>query len=222
MIRIFAGYDPREAVGYHVFCSSVIRRCTSPVAIHPLGLSLLRGYREKHDDGSNDFIYSRFLVPWLCGFEGWALFVDGADMLCRDDIGKLWDLRDSKKALQVVQNSYTTRHPVKYQGTMLEAVNPSYPRKNWSSVMLMNCSKLEMLTPAFVEKQAGSYLHRFEFTQELGELPETWNHLVGEQGFNPDAQLVHFTLGLPSFPAYRKTDYADEWREELSHVVHSG
>ena len=222
VIRIFAGYDAREAVGYHVFSSSVIRRCTDPVAIHPMGLSLLRGYREKHTDGTNDFIYSRFLVPWLCGYEGWALFVDGADMLCRDDISKLWLYKDSSKAIQVVQHSYSTTNPVKYRGTMLEAVNHSYPKKNWSSVMLMNCAKLTQLTPALVERQSGAYLHRLEFTDEIGELPETWNHLVGEQGYDPDAQLVHFTLGIPSFPLYRQCDYADEWREELSYVMHSG
>jgi hypothetical protein len=222
MIRIFAGYDAREAVGYHVFCSSVIRNSTDPVAIHPLGLSLLRGYREKHIDGTNDFIYSRFLVPWLCSYEGWALFCDGADMLCRDDIGKLWDLKDSRHAIQVVQHSYTTTNPIKYKGTILENINQSYPKKNWSSVMLMNCEKLKMLTPKFVEKQAGSFLHRLEFTDEVGSLPETWNHLVGEQGFDPEAQLAHFTLGIPSFSYYKKCDYADEWREELSYVMHSG
>lgn len=222
MIRVFAGYDAREAVGYHVFCSSVIRHSTDPVAIHPLGLSLLRGYREKHIDGTNDFIYSRFLVPWLCGYEGWAIFVDGADMLCRDDIGKLWDLKDSRHAIQVVQHSYTTINSTKYRGTVLESINQSYPKKNWSSVMLMNCEKLRMLTPKFVEKETGSFLHRLEFTDEVGALPETWNHLVGEQGYDPDAQLAHFTLGIPSFPFYKKCDYADEWREELSYVTHSG
>lgn len=222
MIRIFAGYDPREAVGYHVFCSSVIRRSTDPVAIHPMGLSLLRGYREKHTDGTNDFIYSRFLVPWLCGYEGWAIFCDGADMLCRGDIGELWSLRDSRKAIQVVQREYRTLSPIKYKGTVLEAHNPDYPRKNWSSVMLMNCEKLTQLTPKFVEGASGKELHRFEFTQELGEIPEEWNYLVGEQGFNSDAKLAHFTLGIPSFPAYRKCEFADEWREELSYVTHSG
>lgn len=219
MIRVFAGYDPREAIGYHVFSSSVIRRSTEPVAIHPLGLSLLRGYRERHEDGTNDFIYSRFLVPWLCNFEGWAIFCDGADMLLRDDIGKLWDMRNSRYAIQCVQREYITRNSVKYRGTVLEAPNESYPRKNWSSVMLMNCEKLSQLTPKFVEGATGKELHRFEFTQELGELPQTWNHLVGEQGYDPEAQLVHFTLGIPSFPSYRQCDYGDDWRLELSHVL---
>lgn len=219
MIRIFAGYDPRESLGYHVFSSSVIRRSTEPVAVHPLGLSLLRGYREKHEDGTNDFIYSRFLVPWLCDFEGWALFVDGSDMLFRDDPGKLWDLRDERKAVQVVQHSYETRNPYKYVGTTMEAGNQDYPRKNWSSVMLMNCSKLKQLTPKFVENASGPELHRLTFTDELGELPSTWNHLVGEYGFDPEAQLVHFTLGIPSFGHYRTCDYGDEWRLELSHVL---
>ena len=85
MINIYIGYDPREAVAYHVCVNSIIRSASEPVSVVPLALSCLGGYKETHSDGSNQFIYSRFMVPHLQDYRGWALFLDG-DMLLR------WDL----------------------------------------------------------------------------------------------------------------------------------
>jgi lipopolysaccharide biosynthesis glycosyltransferase len=211
---IFVGHDPREAVAFHVFNESLIRHASRPIRIVPLALSLLRDYTETHTDGSNAFIYSRFLVPHMMGFEGWALFCDG-DMLARGDICKLWDMRDDQCAVQVVKHKYTTKHKRKYVGTSMETINPDYPRKNWSSVMLLNCShpSNRVLTPDYVMAATGPKLHRFQHLtdDEIGELPAEWNWLVGEYPHNPDAKLAHYTLGVPAIEAYKTCDYADEW-----------
>ena len=89
-IPIFIGYDPREAIAYHACVNSIIRQSSVPVAIIPLALNTLTEYSELHTDGSNQFIYSRFLVPYLMNFSGWAIFMDG-DMIVRGDIAELWD-----------------------------------------------------------------------------------------------------------------------------------
>jgi hypothetical protein len=81
MIRIFAGYDPREAVGYHVFCQSLIERTSEPVAITPL-------YGTQRD-GTNAFTYQRFLVPYFTKFTGRAIFLDASDMLMLANIDDL-------------------------------------------------------------------------------------------------------------------------------------
>ena len=219
MIRLFVGYDPREAVAYHVFTSSVLTKASKPVSITPLSLNTLRDYyRETHTDGSNDFIYTRFLVPAICNYAGWAIFADG-DMLCRDDIVKLWRQRDSSKAVQVVQHDYKTKHPVKYLG----APNVDYERKNWSSLILWNCGHPanSRLTPEMLMRQSGAYLHRFKWLkeEEIGGIHETWNWLVTEYEHDPYASLVHHTLGSPCFPEYRDCDYADEWYAELETVL---
>ena len=65
MIAVAIGFDPREAIAYHVCSNSIIRHASQPVAILPLALGNLRGHAETHTDGSNQFIYSRFLVPHL-------------------------------------------------------------------------------------------------------------------------------------------------------------
>jgi len=89
-IPVFIGYDPREAIAFHTCVNSIIRHATQPVSIHPLALNLLSGYEETHTDGSNHFIYSRFLVPHMAGYIGQAIYIDG-DMIVKDDIAKLWN-----------------------------------------------------------------------------------------------------------------------------------
>ena len=107
-IPIFIGYDPREAIAYHVCVNSIIRNASAPVAIVPVALNLFKEYTETHTDGSNHFIYTRFLVPYLMSWTGKAIFIDG-DMIVRDDITKLWNLRDNHKDVMVVKHDYKTK-----------------------------------------------------------------------------------------------------------------
>ena len=177
-------------------------------------------YVERHRDGSNQFIYSRFLVPELMGFSGWALYIDG-DMLLRTDIAALWDLRDESKAALCVQHDYKTRMKTKYLG----AKNQDYPRKNWSSVVLWNCGHPanRALTAAFVEQASGTQLHRFSWLadEQIGALPKEWNWLPDELGPNPQAKLLHWTLGAPCFHDFADAPMAEEWHRERELMNHS-
>lgn len=210
MINLFVGFDPREAVAYHVFCNSIIQNTSVPVQITPLVLSQLQEFNERHDDRSNDFVYSRFLTPYLSDFKGWTIFADG-DMICQGDLKELIDMADPSKAVMVVKHDYQTKATQKYLGN----INENYPRKNWSSVILWNCDhpKHKILTPDFVSKQTGKFLHRFSWLddQDIGELPLEWNWLASEYRVNREAKLIHFTLGTPCFKDYKNSDMADIW-----------
>jgi hypothetical protein len=222
MLKIFVGFDGKvEPVAYHTFCQSVIEKSSIPVSFTPLALNTLSEYKETHTDGSNAFIYSRFLVPYLCDFKGMALFVDG-DMICRADLAEiLWE-HEQDHAVKVVKHYYQTKHPVKYLG----AKNEDYPKKNWSSVMLWNCGHHlnKQLTPQFVMDKPGKYLHRFEWLkypeEQVGKLDETWNWLETEYEYNPDAKLVHHTLGTPCFKDYQNTDYSQEWWDTYQRMIY--
>lgn len=218
---IFIGYDPLEAIAFHTCVNSIIRHSSKPVTIHPLALSNILDYQETHKDGSNDFIYSRFLVPYLMNWKGTALFIDG-DMVVTGDISTLFDLKDPYSAVQVVKHDYKTRAPVKYFG----AKNEDYPRKNWSSVMLWNCGHMthRKLTPEFVQKQPGSYLHRFAWLPDdlIGSLPIEWNWLPDELGKNEKAKLLHWTLGTPCFKEFRNATMSEYWHHERKLTNHSG
>jgi lipopolysaccharide biosynthesis glycosyltransferase len=213
MINIFIGYDHREAIAYHVCANSIIRHSSKPVSLTPLALKNMQDYEEKHTDGSNQFIYSRFLVPHLMQYKGWAIFMDG-DMLLRDDIEKLWALRDESKAVMVVKHDYKTKMTEKYLG----AKNENYPRKNWSSVILWNCEHPAnaVVTPEFIQTATGAQVHRFTWLDDnlIGELPVEWNWLPDEFGANQEAKLLHYTLGTPSFHDFATTPMGDEWHRE--------
>lgn len=209
MIKLFIGWDQREAAGCHTFIQSVVENTTAPVAITPLA------YEGMQKDGSTAFTFSRFLIPELCNFSGHAIFCDGADMLCLADLAELWALRDSGKAVQVVKHDYQTKYPRKFLGTEMECDNPQYPRKNWSSLILWNCGHMAHFNAREQLRRApGSYLHRFSWLkdEDIGELHPTWNWLADEHGANVAAKIVHFTAGIPAIPAHRSVAHSKEWQ----------
>lgn len=222
-IRIFLGYDQAEAVAYHTFCHSIWRRSSQPVEITPIMRGQLADLgvhnREWDPLQSNEFAFTRWLVPLLCQYQGWALFFD-CDMLMLDDVAKLWHLRDYTKDVMVVQHTHdaTKEPPTKY----LDRPQTPYARKNWSSVMMFNCERCRALTPSYVNEAHGLELHQFEWTDTslIGELPPQWNHLVGVHPPMPGAANVHFTLGGPYFQGYEDCEFADAWREEYLDMVH--
>lgn len=208
MIDLFYGFDPREEVGAHTFVSSVIHNTRETVRFTPL--------RGDQKDGSNAFTYARFEIPRLMGYHGHAIFADGSDMVCRADIAELWEMRDVLSAVQVVKHEYTTKHPRKYVGTSMETVNEDYPRKNWSSLMLINCAH-------YAWRYLDDKPHRFGFIPDdrIGELPKAWNWLVDEYGENDEAKLLHWTAGIPAWPHYATAPMADEWAMASLKVNHA-
>lgn len=218
---IYVGYDPREACVYHTFCQSVIEHASQPVSFIPLHQPMLDGF-DGQQDGTNAFIFSRYLVPYLQGFEGAALFVDG-DMIVNDDIIQLLDLFNPDVAVQVAMHNYKTRQPRKYIGTPLANDNIDYPRKNWSSVTIWNCAheSNRILTPEFVADAGGAFLHRFQWLDdaEIGHLPLEWNWLEYEYPENPDAKLIHHTLGSPAFFHYRESPSSKDFNRYLLNAL---
>jgi lipopolysaccharide biosynthesis glycosyltransferase len=221
MIRVFIGYDAREAVAYSVLAHSIHRRASQPVTIAPLMLDQLEGIltRERHPLQSTDFSFSRFLVPYLSDYEGWSLFTD-CDMIVREDIAKLWALRDERYAVMVVKHNHVPRETTKFLGEP----QSKYQKKNWSSVMLFNNARCTALTTDYVNTASGLELHQFKWLANddlIGELPDRWNHLVGYNPPRRDAALVHYTLGGPYFPEYAHCEYADEWRAERDAMMNA-
>lgn len=215
MIRVFIGYDPRDAEAFQVLAHSIQTRSSLPVAIAPLMLTQLTRllWRERHPLQSTDFSFSRFLVPLLCDFQGFALFMDG-DMLMQDDIANLWALADPARAVQVVQHDHAPPPGAKSLGR----TQTPYPRKNWSSVMLFNCARCAALSADYVNTASGLDLHRFSWTSDsrIGALPGRWNHLVDYDPQLPAGAIsnFHFTSGGPWHADYANCGYADLWLAE--------
>lgn len=221
MIRIFVGFDPREAVAYNVLAYSILSRASQPVTIAPLALHQLRGLmtRERHPLQSTDFSFSRFLTPYLSDFAGWSLFMD-CDMLVLDDIAKLYAMRDERYAVMVVKHDHLPTENAKF----LQQPQTKYEKKNWSSVVLFNNARCRALTPEYVNTASGLELHQFKWLGDdalIGALPQHWNHLVGYHPPRPDVSLVHYTIGGPYFADYRDCEYSIQWFAERERMLHA-
>ena len=214
MIRVFIGYDSAEEVAFGVLSHSIHARASVPVATAPVMLSQLKGVFQRSHNAlqSTEFSFSRFLTPYLAGYAGWALFMD-CDMLMLEDIAELWKVRDERYAVQVVKHVHVPKEDVKFLGH----TQTKYEKKNWSSVMLMNCARCKALTPEFVNTASGLELHQFKWLESedlIGALPARWNHLVGYDAPRADAAVAHFTIGGPWFEGYAGSEYAPQWRAE--------
>ena len=219
-LPIFIGYDSREDIAYRVCRRSIERHARGPVHIQPIEQAHLREiglyWRPVDPLSSTEFSFTRFLVPHLCDFEGWAVFMD-CDFLVRHDITKVMEHADPNLAVCVVKHDYRPPEASKMDG----AIQHQYPRKNWSSFMLLNCGHREArnLTPELVNTESGQYLHRFWWCKDefIGTLPVTYNYLEGwyTNVNEPDPVCVHFTRGGPWFSGYENVEYADEWRAYL-------
>lgn len=215
-LRIFIGWDSREDIAYRVCKRSLEMHSSIPLEIIPIKQHRLRSagvYRREIDPlSSTEFSFTRFLTPYLAGYEGWAVFVD-CDFLFRRDIAALLDYFDPEKAVYCVKHDYAPPEAVKMDGK----TQTQYPRKNWSSFMLLNCAheQVRRLTPDVVNTESGLYLHRFNWLTDdvIGSLPVTWNYLEGWHTENDceDPIAVHFTRGGPWFKNYQSVEYANEW-----------
>ncbi len=219
-IRIFIGFDPKETVAWHVLTHSILRRASRPVAFIPLALKNLGGLmtRERNPLQSTDFSFSRFLTPYLSGYQGWSIFMD-CDMLVLDDIAELYDLRDERYAVQVVKHHHVPEEERKF----LNQPQTRYEKKNWSSVMLFNNARCRALTPEYVNRASGLELHQFKWLEsedEIGEIPHRWNHLADYDPPNDDVSLIHYTIGGPYFREYRHCEHADKWFAEQESMMH--
>ena len=217
MIRLFCGFDPREAIGFHVFAQSVIKRASKPVSIIPMASMGL-------PQGSNNFTLSRFLVPYLSGFKGHAIFADASDMLMLGDVAELDEMFNRSYAVQVVKHpTYTSEHARKYIGTPMECEQSNYDRKNWASLMIINAehSAWFAMTPKMIKLAKPIELLQFKHFHgsEIGALPPEWNVLIDEGQDDADAKLLHWTAGIPTFKHYRNARRSKDWFAEHDELV---
>lgn len=217
-LKIFIGWDSREDIAYQVAKSSIEKLSSVPVDIQPIKQHVLRKagiYTRPVDHlASTEFTFTRFLIPELMEFDGWALFID-CDFVALDDVANLFAQADDKYAVMCAQHDYTPKEETKMDGQ----VQHQYPRKNWSSMMLINCGHPSnaFLTKDIVNDtvKTGAYFHRYSWLddEEIGELSHEWNWLVGWYKEPEDGapKFLHYTEGGPWFPQYETCEYNHEW-----------
>lgn len=195
MIRVFIGRDERQPIAYNVLADSIIRHASVPVSITALTLNTLPITRR----GLTTFTFSRFLVPWLCGYEGTAAFLD-ADMVATGDIAELFAACECKSDGASVY------------------VNKSQAQFEWPSAMLFNCANCKTLTPEFVQ-DTRNQLFDFAWADDIGEFPAIWNKAVGYAPPGLDAKLYHFTKGIPVWRETRGNAEDVVFHDAYKHMV---
>ena len=219
-IPIFIGYDRVETVAYHVFAHSIISRSSVPVTISPINQANLKQYyhRPRGEKDSNEFSISRWLVPLLMDYDGWALWAD-PDMLCMTDIAELWAQRDDKYAVMVKKHNHQPTEDTKFLGQQ----QTKYQRKNWSSLIMFNCARCKALTKHAVNTSPGLWLHQFQWLEdeEIGAIDGDWNLLVGYDKPVLHPKLVHFTVVGPwhTDDPSLQIPYRYEWERELEDLI---
>ena len=226
MLKVYEGYDPKDDIAWKVCFNSLLKYSSIDCEVKPIVQSDLRKYniyrREVDKNASTEFSITRFLVPLLNEYQGWAVYCD-CDFLWLDDIHKLIELADPKYAVQVVKHDYNPTSIRKMEGK----IQYLYPRKNWSSLVLWNCSHpsnkhvdLELVNTALP-----MFLHRFLWLseKEIGEIPLEWNWLVNWYREPEDGhpKALHFTEGGPWIKKYSNGDYSDVWLKEYEQLNHS-
>jgi len=217
--KIFIGWDRREDIAYQVAKKSIEDRASIPVEIIPLKQHELRDtgiYTRPTDKlASTEFTFTRYLVPYLADYKGWALFID-CDFLFLDDVAKLVEQIDDSYAIMCAQHQYTPKPGRKMDGKL----QTIYPKKNWSSMMLINCEhpkNIDELTLNNVnnENLNGAHFHRFSWLPDssIGQISHEWNWLVGWYNEPDDGapKALHYTEGGPWFDNYKDCEYAAEW-----------
>lgn len=216
---IYVGYDAREDIAYKV-CEYSIYKHSDYARVIPLNQDNLREqghyWRDADPLSSTAFTFTRFLVPALQNYEGWAVFCD-CDFVWTEDVEKLFDQLDDRYAVMVVKHEHTPPEGIKMDGCK----QTQYPRKNWSSLILWNCAHPSnaKLTKELVNAESGQYLHRFSWLEdhEIGNLNPEWNWLVGwnKEPQNGHPKVYHWTEGGPWFSNYRDCEYKDVWWDYL-------
>lgn len=226
-LPIYIGWDPREDPAYHVCVKSLLAHASIPIRPIQLRQDHLRAQglfwrpQRLRQPGlgadmlderpfSTEFAFTRFLIPFL-ERSGWAVFCD-LDFLWRADIAELMEQINEGCAVMCVHHHHEPPGGIKMDGVAQTA----YKRKNWSSMVLWNCSHPahSRLTLEAVNGQPGGWLHGFQWLKdyEIGEVGEEWNWLCGHSSPEIDPRAVHFTQGIPLWPEYYNEPYADEWR----------
>ena len=233
-LEVLIGWDPREQLAWNVCQRSIVAQAHAagmpPPPIRPIAISTLGGLygRPVARNGgqlidtisgapmSTEFSLARFWTP-VVSRARWALFVDG-DFMFRTNVWTLLEHADPRYAVQVVKHNHQPAERTKMDGQ----AQTTYPRKNWSSLILWNLAHAatRRLWLYDLNSRPGLWLHGFNWLQdpEIGELPAGWNHLECVSDLMADAEpkAVHYTLGTPDMPEAPRGPFLEAWLAHLT------
>lgn len=210
--NVVIGYDRNNRMPAYTLAESIMQKSSVVISFTFLHMDMIKEFtRTPSAFDSTEFSNSRFIVPYLFDYKGWALFLDN-DMIVDGDIKELFEYADDAFDVMCVKHNQICDNTTKFLGKL----QVPYEKKNWSSVMLFNNSKCDALTLEYVNTAPGLELHQFKWTSDerIGSLPLEWNYLVENTNqTNKTPKLIHYTNGGPYFEETFNCQYAEKWKE---------
>ena len=185
---------------------NAVERNDEPPELAPMSL------RVKYHNATEFSLY-RYIIPELCEHQGRAIYLD-SDMVCFDDIGKLYD---------TPLNNYDF---LARPGSLGDSKN-----ETWGlSAMLINCAVCHFdLEQIFDEIDAGLYTYQdlarvsptfqTHHPQKIGEMDRRWNTF---DYYDDDTAIIHYTQLYTQPWKYPNHPYGEIWFQYFNDAREAG
>ena len=207
-LRIFIGFDSREAECSDILAYSLRAHSSIPLDIRYLDLRQLDFDRPQDPLQSTEFTYTRFLVPHLCDYEGKAIFMD-CDMLCLGDIAELdeldmTELRAPRGPARLPADGDDQDGRQGADGLPAqELVEPDADELRQARAVDQGGRRDPDAAPICTASRTSP-------TSRSASCPKTWNTL---DWMDEHTKLIHYTSGGPWFEECRDHPYGAVWLE---------
>jgi len=225
--NIYIGYDPNNGndLAWEVCKRSILENTKYPDELNIIKLDKLElqelGYYKRNDTGidkgSNNFTYTKFFIPFLNNYKGYALFCD-SDFIWKSDVYEFIEQNiNDEYAISCVKHKCYTKKKCLGNQKMDGQIQRWYPRKNWTSLILFNCANvkcklldfplLNKANPRWLQglQWASSFDEKMEkdieseIDHNIGSLSYHYNFLFGYYKDIDNAKAIHLTEGGPWF-----------------------
>ena len=193
LVRVFVGADRSQALAVDVLAYSIRRHTDMKVDVVSMADVILPEPQDIRQGSRTNFSFTRFAIPALCNYQGRAIYMD-ADMQVFKDIRGLWEVPfEGREKIQILEDI-----PEEFQPKEGQLGAPSR-RKKQSSVMVLDCSKLNWVAEDIISGLDGRYTYDELLSEicilepdEIGwRVPWVWNSL--ETYIEGTTALTHYT-----------------------------
>lgn len=192
LVRVFVGADRSQALAVDVLAYSIRRHTDAVVEVISMADLKLPEPKDLRQGSRTNFSFARFAIPALCGFRGRAVYMD-ADMQVFKDIRGLWNIPFDGCKVNILEDVPDNFQPKPGQ------VGAPAKRKKQSSVMMLDCERLDWIPEDIIAGLDGDYTYEELLTdlcilkpEEVGyRIPFIWNSL--ETYVEGVTALTHYT-----------------------------
>ncbi len=221
-VRVFVGSDASQDLAVDVLAYSIRQHTDLQVEVTSMSDLTLPEPNDIRQGSRTNFSFTRFAIPSLCNYRGRAIYMD-ADMQVFKDIEQLWNLPfEGEEKIQILEEIPDEFQPKDGQ------VGAPKKRKKQSSVMLLECERLDWVAEDIIAGLDGHYTYDQLLSEicilkpeEIGwRVPWVWNSL--ETYIEGTTALTHYTDMFTQPWASHLNPIGWVWIEEVKRMLADG